>query len=198
MPRVLHSARRQVAADTEVRFLLGRLRAAEKAEAQAAQRAREIGDLGPGQTPEYAAADEARRAAWLNAEDARHRLDQRLHPRRYAARGFRDEALDKYRAIADAQAGYEDREPPAELTPCEMFGPGFAGVTWEDYDRHFEVDPETEADQEAEAEAERCWNEARIGLREPAPLEAGADRPRLSDGQEQGVRSQAEQELEAG
>lgn len=89
-------------------------------------------------------------------------------------------------------------EPPAELSPCEVFGPGFASVTWEQYYRHFEVTPETEADWEAEAAAERNWLEARAGLR-PAPPEAGADDgPGPCEELGQTAQPQAERELEGG
>lgn len=51
--------------------------------------------------PEYFQACDAAREAWVNAEQARHELDACLHPRRYARRGHRAEALDRFRAAPD-------------------------------------------------------------------------------------------------
>lgn len=59
---------------------------------------------------EYRAYEEVRRAAsraWIRAEEARHTLDAFLNPKRYARKGYRDEALDKFRARAEIR----DLEP---------------------------------------------------------------------------------------
>ena len=46
---------------------------------------------------EYEIARDQADATWVRAEEARHALDAALHPRRYARRGHRPEALNRFR-----------------------------------------------------------------------------------------------------
>ena len=84
--------------------LWARVQAAEKTEARTALQRQEIGDPAPDWSPEYEAADQAARTAWLGAEGARHDLDAFLNPERYAEKGYAPEALDGFRAQAGIEA----------------------------------------------------------------------------------------------
>jgi hypothetical protein len=92
--------------------LWDRVQAAEKQAQAALDKYEAFGVLDPSSewSPEY---DEARRdagRAWVDAEAARHELDAFLNPERYAEKGYEAEALDEFRARAEAGP-----EPEASL-----------------------------------------------------------------------------------
>ena len=82
-----------------------RVRAAEAEEQAALDRYEAFGVLDPSSewSEEYEAAKRDAGSAWVRVEQARHELDAFLNPKRYARRGYRAEALDRFRqAEADA------------------------------------------------------------------------------------------------
>jgi len=84
--------------------LWARVQAAEK-DAQAAHDHYEaFGVLDPTTegSEEYEQARRSADRAWVCAEQARHELDAFLHPARYAKKGYRAEALDKFRLRVEA------------------------------------------------------------------------------------------------
>jgi hypothetical protein len=97
--------------------LWARVQSAEREHRGAVARCEAFGVVDPSTgPPEY---DEAYRSvgrAWVDAEVARHELDAFLHPKRYYKKGHREEALDKFRAQAEADEP-EDR-PEAHGGPA--------------------------------------------------------------------------------
>lgn len=89
--------------------LWARVQAAEKEERAADERYEAFGVFDPSSewSPEYEEADLASHAAWVRAEEARHELDAFLNPKRYARKGYRAEALDEFRAVAEAELELE-------------------------------------------------------------------------------------------
>jgi hypothetical protein len=84
--------------------LWARVQSAEKEHRAALARYEAFGVLDPSSewSPEYAQAERNAGLAWVHAEQARHQLDAFLHPERYARQGYRAEALDQFRAQAEA------------------------------------------------------------------------------------------------
>jgi hypothetical protein len=84
--------------------LWGRVQAAEAEEQAALDRYEAFRGLNP--TSEWSEEYEAARGdagrAWARAEEARHELDRLVNPRRYAKKGYRAEALDRFRRQAEA------------------------------------------------------------------------------------------------
>jgi hypothetical protein len=89
--------------------LWARVQAAEKEEQAARERYEAFGVLDPTSegSLEYEEADDASRAAWVRAEEARHDLDAFLNPKRYARKGYRAEALDEFRAQPETELEME-------------------------------------------------------------------------------------------
>lgn len=97
--------------------LWDRVQSAEREHRAAVARCEAFGVLDPSAgSPEYDEAYLSVGRAWVDAEAARHELDAFLHPRRYARKGHRDEALGEFRARAGA-GEHEDR-PEAHGRPA--------------------------------------------------------------------------------
>ena len=96
--------RRGKRAATTAEELWARVQAAEEDHGTALGESDAFGVIDPGRdgSPQYEAAYRAAGLAWVRAEEARHDLDQFLHPRRYARKGHRAEALDRFRRRAGA------------------------------------------------------------------------------------------------
>jgi len=86
-----------------------RVQTAEEAEKAAAQKCNTFGMADPTVQwrPEYEEACREYDTAWGQAEQARHEMDEFLHPKRYAEKGHRAGSLDRYRvwAAADKEIG---------------------------------------------------------------------------------------------
>jgi hypothetical protein len=81
-----------------------RVQAAEAEEQAARDRYEAFGVLDPSSewSEEYEAAQCDAGQAWARAEEARHELDAFVNPKRYARKGYRAEALDRFRRQAEA------------------------------------------------------------------------------------------------
>ncbi len=159
--------------------LWGRVQAAEAAERTARAAVREFGSFHPDSwSPEAEAARDAEHEAWLDGEEARHELDAFLNPERYAAKGYRAEALDEFRARAEGNGG--SVQPDAEISDDL-----WAGVAPD-------VEAGTEADAHANAEvaAEIMAHDLTTMLDEYG-MEPGGDDPEFP-----GARSLPEPEIE--
>jgi hypothetical protein len=108
--------------------LWARVQAAEKEYEAAVARCEAFGVLDPSMesSPEYEEAYRSVSRAWVNADVARHELDAFFHPKRYAKKGYRDEALGEFRARAEADEPEVRREAhggPAVTTPGTRIPP---------------------------------------------------------------------------